>query len=136
VIKRGNEPLQAFVFVAGEQGKRLKKGMPVHVLPATVKAEEFGFIRGEVTSVSKSSVTEDEMSLLLENQSLVDALRTGGSLHRGDVKLLRDPSTPSGFKWSSSQGPPFTITRGTLCTATFVLDKEHPVNLVLPSSAG
>jgi multidrug efflux pump subunit AcrA (membrane-fusion protein) len=41
VIKRGNEPLQAFVFVDGEQGKRLKKGTPVHVLPSTVKAEEF-----------------------------------------------------------------------------------------------
>jgi multidrug efflux pump subunit AcrA (membrane-fusion protein) len=136
VIKRGNEPLQAFVFVPGEQGKQLKKGMEVHVLPSTVKAEEFGFIQGKVTSVSKFPVTEDEMLLLLENQSLVEALRTGVSPHRVDVNLLRDPSTPSGFKWSSSQGPPFAITRGTLCTATFVLDKERPVNLVLPSSAG
>jgi Biotin-requiring enzyme len=136
VIKRGNEPLQAFVFVAGEQGKQLKKGMQVHVLPSTVKAEEFGFLQGKVTSVSKFPVTEDEMFLLLENQSLVDTLHTGGSQHRVDVELLRDPSTPSGFKWSSSRGPPFAITRGTLCTATFVLDKERPVNLVLPSSAG
>jgi HlyD family secretion protein len=136
VIKRGNEPLQAFVFVAGEQGKQLKKGMQVHVLPSTVKAEEFGFIQGKVTSVSKFPVTEDEMLLLLENQSLVDTLYTGGSQHRVDVELLRDPSTPSGFKWSSSHGPPFAITRGTLCTATFVLDEERPVNLVLPSSAG
>ena len=46
VIKRGNEPLQAFVFVAGEQGKQLKKGMQVHVLPSTVKAEEFGYMQG------------------------------------------------------------------------------------------
>ena len=136
VIKRGNEPLQAFVFVAGEQGKQLKKGMQVHVLPSTVKAEEFGFIQGKVTSVSKFPVTEDEMFLLLENQSLVDTLHTGGSQHRVDVELLRDPSTPSGFEWSSSKGPPFAITRGTLCTATFVLDEERPVNLVLPSSAG
>jgi hypothetical protein len=136
VIKRGNEPLQAFVFVAGEQAKQLKKGMQVHVLPSTVKAEEFGFIQGKVTSVSKFPVTEVEMFLLLENQSLVDALRTGGAQHRVDVKLLRDPSTPSGFKWSSSQGPPFAITRGTLCTATFVLGRQHPINLVLPSSEG
>ena len=28
------------------------------------------------------------------------------------------------------------ITRGTLCTATFVLGEERPANLVLPSSAG
>ena len=136
VIKKGNQPLQAFVFLAGGQGKQLKKGMQVHVLPSTVEAEEVGYIQGEVTSVSKFPVTEVEMLLLLENQSLVDTLRTGGGQHRVDVKLLRDPSTPSGFKWSSSQGPPFAITRGTLCTATFVLDEERPVNLVLPSSAG
>ena len=136
VIKRGNEPLQAFVFVPGEQGKRLKKGMQVHVLPSTVKAEEFGFIQGEVTSVSKFPVTEVEMFLLLQNQSLVDVLSTGGDQHRVDVKLLRDPSTPSGLEWSSSQGPPFAVTRGMLCTATFVLGRQHPVDLVLPSAEG
>jgi Biotin-requiring enzyme len=137
VIKRGNKPLQAFVFVAGEQGKQLKKGMSVHVLPSTVKAEEFGYMLGKVTSVSKFPLTEDEMFLLLENQSLLDQLSTGnGDQHRVDVKLFRDPSTPSGFKWSSSQGPPFAITRGTLCTASFVLGRQHPINLVLPSSEG
>jgi len=132
VIKERYEPLQAFVFVPGEQGKQLKKGMQVHVLPSTVKAEEDGFIQGEVTSVSKFPVTEVGMYLLLENQSLVDELRTGSNQYRVDIKLLKDPSTPSGFKWSSSQGPPFSITRGTLCTATFVLGEERPVNLVLP----
>jgi hypothetical protein len=137
VIKRGNKPLQAFVFVAGEQGKQLKKGMSVHVLPSTVKAEEFGYMLGKVTSVSKFPLTEDEMFLLLENQSLLDQLSTGtGDQHRVDVKLLKDQSTPSGFKWSSSQGPPFAITRGTLCTASFVLGRQHPINLVLPSSKG
>jgi multidrug efflux pump subunit AcrA (membrane-fusion protein) len=132
VIKERYEPLQAFVFVPGEQSKQLKKGMQVHVLPSTVKAEEHGFIQGEVTSVSKFPVTEVGMYLLLENQSLVDELRTGSNQYRVDIKLLKDPSTPSGFKWSSSQGPPFSITRGTLCTATFVLGEERPVNLVLP----
>jgi HlyD family secretion protein/Biotin-lipoyl like len=136
VVKKGDDPLAAFVFVPGEQGKQLKKGMQVQVLPSTVKAEEVGYIQGKVTSVSKFPVTEDEMFLLLENQSLVDTLRTGEAQLRVDVELLRDPSTPSGFEWSSSQGPPFAITRGTLCTANFVLGEERPLNLVLPSSAG
>ena len=99
----------------GEQGKQLEKGMEVHVLPSTVNAEEYGFIQGEITSVTKFPVTEDEMFLLLENQSLVETLRTGSDQLRVDVKLRRDPATPSGFEWSSSQGPPFGVTRGTLC---------------------
>jgi HlyD family secretion protein len=136
VVKEGDEPLTAFIFVPGAQGKQLKKGMKVQVLPSTVKAEEFGYIRGKVTSVSNFPVTQDEMFLLLENQSLVDTLRTGDAQLRVDIKLLRDSSTPSGFKWSSSKGPPFTITRGTLCSATFVLGEERPINLVLPTSGG
>lgn len=132
VVKEGNDPLQAFVFVPGEQGKQLKKGMKVQVLPSTVKAEESGYIQGEVTSVSKFPVTEGEMFLLLENQSLVDTLRTGDAQLRVDVELHRDSSTPSGLAWSSSQGPPFAITRGTLCTATFVLGEERPLTLVFP----
>jgi len=136
VVKEGKEPLAAFIFVPGEQGKQLKKGMEVQVLPSTVKAEEYGYIQGKVTSVSQFPVTKDEMFLLLENQSLVDTLGTRDAQLRVDVKLHKDPSTPSGFKWSSSQGPPFTITRGTLCTATFVLGEERPIDLVLPSSTG
>ena len=136
VVKSAKKPLEAFIFVPGEQGKQLKEGMKVQVLPSTVKAEEYGYIEGKVTSVSQFPVTKDEMFLLLENQSLVDTLRTRDAQLRVDVKLHKDPSTPSGFKWSSSNGPPFTITRGTLCTANFVLGEERPVNLVLPSSAG
>ena len=136
VVKEGNEPLQAFIFVPGEQGKQLKKGMRVQVLPSTVKAEEYGYIEGKVTSVSQFPVTKDEMFLLLENQSLVDTLRTGDAQLRVDVKLHKDQATPSGFEWSSSHGPPFTITRGTLCSATFVLGEKRPIELVLPSSTG
>ena len=125
--------------MAGEEGKQLKKGMQVHVLPSTVSAEEYGFIQGEVTAVTKFPVTRDEMFLLLENQSLVpNTLRTGGRTQlRVDVKLF-DPATPSGFKWSSSEGPPFGVTRGTLCTATFrVLGEDRPLSLgVAPASSG
>ena len=79
--------------------------MKVQVLPSTVKAEESGYIQGEVTSVSQFPVTEGEMFLLLENQTLVDTLRTGDAQLRVDVKLHRDPSMLSGLEWSSSQGP-------------------------------
>ena len=137
VIKEGHEPLQAFVFVPAQEGKQLKKGMQVQISPSTVKTQQYGYMQGEILSVSKFPVTEDEMFLLLENQSLVDTLSNHGDAQiEVRVKLLHGFSTPSGYKWSSSQGPPFAITRGTLCTASFVLGKQHPADLVLPSSAG
>jgi ABC-type transport system involved in Fe-S cluster assembly fused permease/ATPase subunit len=55
VVKEGDEPLEAFVFVPDEQGKQLKKGMKVQVLPSTVQAEEFGYIQG-IAGVSQLSM--------------------------------------------------------------------------------
>jgi multidrug efflux pump subunit AcrA (membrane-fusion protein) len=136
VVEERNKPLEAVVFVPAEEGKQLQKAMQAHVSPATAKAEEFGFIEGKVSSVSQFPVTESEMFAVLENQSLVDTLRTRESQLQVNVKLLSDPSTPSGFEWSSSQGPPFSISHGTPCTATFVLGRQHPVNLIFPSSKG
>ena len=48
------------------------------------------------------------------------------------VQLDRDPSTPSGFQWSSHGGPPFTLSAGTLTSADVVLGEQRPLGLVLP----
>lgn len=136
VVEQDDDPLEAVFFVPAEEGKQLEEGMQVHVSPSTVKAETFGLMQGKVSSVSAFPVTEGETFMLLENQSLVDALRTGEDQLEVSVELMSDPSTPSGFEWSSSQGPPFSLTHGTLCTATFVLGEQRPANLVLPSSTG
>jgi biotin/lipoyl-binding protein/HlyD family secretion protein len=136
VLEDGNKPLEAVVFVPTEQGKQLEKGMQVHISPTTAKVQEYGFIEGKVSSVSEFPVTRVEMFAVLANQSLVDTLRTSEDQLQVNVKLRSDPSTPSGFKWSSSKGPPFSISHGTPCTATFVLGRQHPVNLVFPSSNG
>ena len=47
------------------------------------------------------------------------------------VQLDRDPSTPSGFQWSS-HGPPFALSAGTLTSADVVLGEQRPLGLVLP----
>jgi HlyD family secretion protein len=136
VVEQGHKPLEAVIFVPTEQGKQLEKGMRVHVSPTTAKVEEYGFMEGKVTSVSQFPVSKGEMFAVLANQSLVDTLRTSEDQLQVNVRLLNDSSTPSGFKWSSSKGPPFSISHGTTCSATFVLGNQHPVNLVFPSSNG
>jgi multidrug efflux pump subunit AcrA (membrane-fusion protein) len=132
VVEVANKPLEGVFFVPAEQGKQLENGMQVHVSPSTASAEAFGYLQGTVSSVSQFPVTEGDMLRLLENQSLVDALRVEKDQLEVSVELLADPSTPSGFKWSSSQGPPFPLTHATPCTATFVLGEQHPVDLIFP----
>ncbi|MGF1471331.1 MAG: biotin/lipoyl-containing protein [Rubrobacteraceae bacterium] len=133
VIERGNEPLQAVMYVPIDDGKRLKKGTNAFISPSTVPSEEYGYMLGTVSRVSEFPPSEAEMMLLLQNQELVKSLRGDGDQLEVVVDLTRDPSTPSGFEWSIDQGPPFDVSNVTLATGTFVLGKERPAELVLPS---
>jgi pyruvate/2-oxoglutarate dehydrogenase complex dihydrolipoamide acyltransferase (E2) component len=133
VIERGDEPLQAIMYVPIDDGKRLEEGMLAHVSPSTVASEEFGYIRGTVSRVSEFPPSEAHMMLLFENRDLVESLRGNGGKLEVIVDLAQDTSTPSGFEWSSPQGPPTEIANATHATATFILGEERPAELVLPS---
>jgi multidrug efflux pump subunit AcrA (membrane-fusion protein) len=133
VIERGDEPLQAIMYVPIDEGKRIEEGMLAHVSPSTVASEEFGYMRGTVSRVSDFPPSEGHMMLLLENRDLVESLRGSGGKLEVIVDLVRDPSAPSGYEWSSPQGPPMEIANGTPATARFILGEERPVELVLPS---
>jgi HlyD family secretion protein len=62
----------------------------------------------------------------------VQMLAAGGALIRADVELDTDANSPSGFKWSSSKGPPMQMSNGTLFFASLVIGEQRPISLVLP----
>jgi HlyD family secretion protein len=124
--------LQAVLFVPATAGKRVHPGMPVRVSPSTVKREEFGSILGRVTWAAEYPSTSRGMVRLLGNEALVQKLMQEGPPIQVNVALERDPSTPSGFRWSSSRGPSVKISSGTLATGDVVVRQEAPINLVVP----
>jgi HlyD family secretion protein len=106
--------------------------MEVQISPSTVKPEEFGFMLGEVKSVSLFPSTPEGMQRVLRNDQLVKELSQRGSPIEVTADLLLNPATRSGYKWSSPQGPPIGIFSGTLCTASIVVDRKRPVEYVIP----
>ena len=86
--------------------------------------------------MSKFPLTEDEMFLLLENQSLVDALSTGTAPAQGGRQATQRPVDAQRVRvvlvaGSALRDHPRDALHGDLRAG-----QEHPVNLVLPSSAG
>ena len=43
-----------------------------------------------------------------------------------------DPKSPSGFKWTSSLGPPIRIGSGTFCTVQIIVERRKPISYVIP----
>jgi HlyD family secretion protein len=126
------EDLVAMLFVPAEAGKKIASGMEAQVSPSIVRREEYGYILGSVVWVAEFPSTARGMMRLLANESLVDDLMSRGPLIRVDVELRRDPSTPTGYGWSSSTGPDLRITSGTLASGSVIVRESRPIEMVIP----
>ena len=127
-----SEELIAVLFVPADLGKKVEVGMGARVSPSIVQREEYGFILGEVVQVAEFPSTSRGMMRLLSNQELVESLMADGPPIQVEVALAQDPETPSGYRWSSSRGPDLRITSGTLAGGDIVIERERPIQLLVP----
>lgn len=128
--------LEAYLFLPLDQGKKIRPGMTAKLAPSTVEEEEFGYLVGQVRLVSEYNSTHSELVELLGSEELADVM-TGGSRFQAapllvKVRLIEDLTTPSGFRWSSKQGPPFGLRDGTLLSASIVTEFQRPIDMVIP----
>ena len=127
-----SENLQAVLFVPASAGKKVQKGMAVRISPSTVKREEYGSLLGKVTWVAEFPSTARGMTRLLGNEALVAKLMEQGPPIQVNVALELDPTTPTGYRWSSSRGPSLKISSGTLASGDVVVQEDPPFRLVIP----
>jgi HlyD family secretion protein len=128
-----SEDLMAVLFVPASAGKKVQRGMTVQVSPSTVKREEYGSILGRVVWVAEFPSTTRGMTRLLGNEALVNKLMAEGPPIQVNVALIRDPATPTGYRWSSSRGPSLKISSGTLASGDVVVKEDRPIALVIPT---
>ena len=130
LVEEGDE-LIAVVYVPAQQGKVVKPGMRVFVSPSTAPAAQYGSIVGFVGTVSTLPASPARIRLNLgDNDDLVDFLTGGEPVLEIAVGLELDPSTPSGYRWSSGSGPPFAISTATLGTAAIVVSEGSPASQI------
>ena len=132
-VNRQASQIGAIAYFAVKDGKRIQPGMPIQITPTPVKRERFGGIEGQVTQVSPFPVTQAGVSSILGNPDMVENLigQAGAMIEaRADLKL--DPSTFSGYQWSSGKGPTFKISAGTTTTARVKVEERAPITFVLP----
>lgn len=129
----GGATLVDLVYVTRGEGKKMRPGMAAQVIPSTVRVQRDGFIRGRVVSVSAIPASRESMLRVLKNSTLVDQLTRDGAPVAVSIALERDPTTPSGFAWSSGQGPATPIPNGTMSTTEVVVGDIPILALVVPS---
>lgn len=125
-------PFHALLFVPFAEGKKILPGMAVRIAPSTVKPEEHGFIVGTIESISSQAVTPEEVRATLNNDQLAQKFAQDTPFRVRAAPEL-DPSTASGFRWTSSRGPAVAIGGNTPCSAQIIIDKRRPISYVIPT---
>jgi len=124
--------VQVVAFVSADVGKRIHVGMPTEVSPTDVKREEYGFMLAEVGQRNDFAATSEYVMSQLRNEAIAKKLVGSGPVFEVRATLKEKAETPSGFAWSTSEGPPFKIGSGTLVSIAIVVERKAPIVLVMP----
>ena len=130
-LQSDKENLEAWLFLAPGDGKRVIPKMETKLALASAKKEHVGMMLGEVATVSPVPATPQLMSKVLANPTLVSAFSQEGAPIYVVVSLYTS-TNHSGYKWTSHRDPNIKITSGSLCEGTITLTNRSPMNLVLP----
>jgi HlyD family secretion protein len=130
------EPLgsdvQVIAFVSADVGKRIQTDMATEVSPTQVKRAEYGFMRANVVFRPDFAASPDYVMNTLRNEAVAKKLIGSGPVFEVRAALKETPATPSGFEWSTSEGPPFKIGGGTMVNIAIIVDRKRPITLVMP----
>ena len=131
-IKTVEGELGVLIYIPPVDGKKIEPGMEVLVSPTTVRREEYGSLKGLVENVSSFPASQEGMIAVLQNRNLVQTLSEDGAPYSGRVLLETDPSTTSGFAWTSPKASGEKLTSGTLAAAEIKTKSQAPITLVVP----
>ena len=106
-------------------------GLPVQMEVASAPSSKYGYLLGTVAEISSDPYTSEQIAakLGLERQIVDTLLGTEPGL-LAVVRLEYDADTPSTYRWSVGQGPPFVLTQGVPITARIVLTEQAPNRVV------
>ncbi|WP_411868945.1 NHLP bacteriocin system secretion protein [Vulcanococcus limneticus] len=126
-------PLMAVAYFAPADARRLPLGLPVEVVPMWNQRGRFGGIVGTVSRVLTLPATQDDISTTIGNPQLARELSKGGPVMRADIRLLRDPRSTDGYRWTLSGGSGvFPVREGLTVSSHAYVEWRSPISYVIP----
>lgn len=131
-IQPDDEDLRVYAFVPVDGTQPIKPGMPVQISVTTVPSEEYGLLRGTVSRVGTHPVTRAGVLALLNNEEITNIVVSGVPVFQIEVALT-EGDTPTGYAWTTADGPPEPLAAGTLVNSTVITAVQPPISLLFPS---
>jgi HlyD family secretion protein len=104
----------------------------VRIALSTVRQEEWGTLLGRVALISDFPSSPQGMAAVLQNPQLVRSFAGGMPPFEARIALFA-ATTPTGYAWSSGEGPALELTSGTTLRAGIAVRQDNPLGLILPA---
>ncbi|MDI5973538.1 HlyD family efflux transporter periplasmic adaptor subunit [Streptomyces sp. SL13] len=128
-----DDPLVAVLFAPADKAALLAVDDRVDLDVASAPAAAFGLMRGRVSAMERFPQTGQQVRDFVGGDELLATRLLGkGDPVRITVRLDRDTSLRSGYRWTTASGPAFRITPWTQVSAICQLPGERPIDWLLP----
>ncbi|MFF5701451.1 HlyD family efflux transporter periplasmic adaptor subunit [Streptomyces sp. NPDC012794] len=131
-VRGPEDPLVAVLYVPAGSGPAIPVGAPVDLSVQSAPRQRFGVLRGRVQAVGRVPQTETQLRGFLGDRRLAEQFYRLGDPVAVLVHLERSTTTRSGYAWSSTDGPPYTLDSPTPVTGSVHLAAQRPVDWLLP----
>ncbi|MGW0420050.1 HlyD family efflux transporter periplasmic adaptor subunit [Streptomyces sp. NPDC003015] len=131
-VAHTSDPMYATVYVPAENAASIPANAAVDLTVSSVPTQEYGVLRGHVKSVDRSAQSAQQIAAFLGDSQLGEQFTKDGRPVAVLVKLDKSEKTKSGYRWSSADGPPFTLTSMTVASGSIRLADQRPVDWLLP----
>jgi multidrug resistance efflux pump len=117
-----------FISLA-QGGDLIKPSMEAKISFSSLGSEKYGLMLGKVENVE---LVSGETFSLIPSSYLQKSLPDVGPSVLVRIALTPDDKTVSGFAWTSKAGPPFRIPTTSIGKVEILLEKNHPLSLIIP----
>jgi hypothetical protein len=126
-----NNRMVALLFVPASDAAEVAPGMKADISVSSAPSAAFGLLQGQVASVSQYPLDPASLNNLLGGDPALSGYTSSAAPLLVTVDLTPRAGTPSGFAWTSTEGPPESLSSLTSVTATISLGSQTPVSFVL-----
>ncbi len=125
--------LQYIACFGAQHGESLDVNLKAEIQVSGVDSKEYGYLIGKIKYITPYPVTTQEIIGEVKNKEIAQFLLDDEKLvYLATISLELDQTTPSGYKWSTKQGPPWPLDAGTTGQVLAIVDEKPPILYILP----
>lgn len=130
LVDEERRPVVVYAYLPEDDAKRAAVGDRVELETSVADPSQFGFLRGRVAGIASYPATQERMTSILRDRTILARVNTLGPVVETKITLERDPSTPSRFAWSIGNGPPYQLTIGQPVAASVITGEQAPIDYI------